>query len=184
MLTIEFGTFPILRTKRLVLRQLVPADAPDLFRLRAHEGTNLYLDRDVPKSVEEMEKMIATITETYNKNEGITWAITLGNENKLIGTAGFWRIDKTNHRAEIGYMLHPDHWQKGIITEALKAVLDHGFREIKFHSVEANLNPDNEASRKTIEKQGFVKEAHFKDNYYHNGIFFDSLIYSKIAPKD
>lgn len=183
MLHVEFRTFPVLKTKRLLLRQIIPSDAHDLFLLRSHEATNLYLDRDLPQSVEEMDKFIAAISETYTNNNGITWAITLANENRLIGTAGFWRIDKTNHRAEIGYMLHPDHWRKGIITEALEAVLDHGFGELKFHSVEANLNPENVASRKTIEKMGFVKEAYFKENYHYNGNFLDSLIYSKIAPK-
>jgi ribosomal-protein-alanine N-acetyltransferase len=66
--------------------------------------------------------------------------------------------------------------------EAIQAVLNYGFSELKLHSVEANINPVNEASRRLLEKNNFVKEAHFKENYYFNGSFSDSAVYSLINP--
>lgn len=64
------------------------------------------------------------------------------------------------------------------MTEALRAMLACGFSKMKIHSVEANINPKNESSRAVLLKCGFVKEAYFRENYYANGQFLDSEIYS------
>lgn len=76
--------------------------------------------------------------------------------NELIGTIGFWKIDKENHWAEIGFLLHLGHQRKGIMQEAVAAVLSYGFSAIKLHSIEANINPANMASKKLLKKNGFV----------------------------
>ena len=68
------------------------------------------------------------------------------------------------------------------MDEAMKGVLQYGFETMKLHSVEANVNPGNNASTKVLEKNGFVKEAYFKENYYYNGKFIDSAIYSLLTP--
>ena len=64
------------------------------------------------------------------------------------------------------------------MMEAAKKTIDFGFREMGLHSIEANINPNNLRSTKMLEKCGFVKEAHFRENYYYDGKFLDSVIYS------
>ena len=91
-------------------------------------------------------------------------------------------MDKENYRAELGYLLHPSHQQKGLMQEAVVAVLLYGFSAIKLHSVEANINPANVASKKLLEKNGFVQEAYFKENFYYNGRFMDAAIYAFLTP--
>jgi len=78
--------------------------------------------------------------------------------------------------------LHFDLQRKGIMQEALIKILDHGFNIMRLHSVEANVNPNNLASIKFLEKNDFIREAYFKENYYFNGRFLDSAIYSLINP--
>ncbi|MNL39613.1 ribosomal-protein-S5-alanine N-acetyltransferase [compost metagenome] len=78
-------------------------------------------------------------------------------------------------------MLHPDHWRKGILSEGLSAVVDFGFNAIGLHSICANINPGNEASRQLLIKHGFVKEAYFKEDYYFEGKFLDSEIYGLLT---
>ncbi|MCO4291627.1 GNAT family N-acetyltransferase [Solitalea sp. MAHUQ-68] len=182
MLTINFGEFPVLHSNRLKLRLIQPSDAQKLFELRSHEQVLKYLDREPPKSVEEITELINQIRNSYFENEGISWVITLAENDTLIGTVGFWKINKEHHRAEIGYMLHPDHWKNGIMTEALNTVLQHGFENIRFHSVEANVNPSNNPSINLLKKLNFVQEAYFKENYYAKGKFLDSVILSLITP--
>lgn len=133
------------------------------------------------KTIEEAQQMITTIHLSEEKNEAITWGISLKDQPKLIGTIGFWRIIKEHYRAEIGYLLHPDHWRKGLVQEALPAVLAYGFDVMQLHSVEANVNPNNKPSIAFLEKNGFVREAHYKENYFYNGQFFDSYIYSMLT---
>jgi ribosomal-protein-alanine N-acetyltransferase len=84
---------------------------------------------------------------------------------------------KPHCRAEIGYSIHPDYWGQGIMTETFKILIEFGFSELKLHSIEANVNPKNVQSIKLLEKIGFKKEAHFRENFLYNGEFLDSLIY-------
>ncbi len=102
----------------------------------------------------------------------------------MIGTIGLWRIDKPHYRAELGYMLQTAHQQKGITSEVLAAVVDYGFKEMKLHSIEAKASPNNAASLKVLDKAGFVREAYFKEDYYFNGQFLDTVVYSLLAPKE
>ena len=88
-----------------------------------------------------------------------------------------------HYRAEIGYMLNPAYQGKGIMSEALSIIIQYGFNNIGLHSIEANANPANQASIKLLEKIGFVREGYFKENYYFNGNFLDSAIYSLICAK-
>jgi len=61
-------------------------------------------------------------------------------------------------------------------------VLDSGFNTMRLHTVEANVNPNNLTSIKFLEKNNFIREAYFKENYYFNGRFLDSVIYSLLNP--
>ena len=77
-------------------------------------------------------------------------------------------------------MLHPAHWRKGIMKEAIHAVVDYGFNILGFHSIEALLSPENIASSMVLERTGFVKEGHLKESFHFNGKFGDTAIYSRL----
>ncbi|MBL7996050.1 GNAT family N-acetyltransferase [bacterium] len=183
MLDINFKLFPLLSTVRLDLRQVRLDDAYSLFGLRSDPRVMKFMDKPLMQSVDEALEAIQKIENAVAANESITWAISLKNEANMIGTIGFWKIIKEHHRAEIGYLLHPDHWGKGLMQEAIVPILNYGFSIMRLHSVEANVNTGNAVSIRFLEKNGFVREAFFKENYYFNGQFLDSYIYSKLAPK-
>lgn len=182
MLELNFSPFPILITERLILRKVEMSDAPEIFFQRSDENMIQYLDRASAKSIDEAITFIKLITDNESKNESVTWALTLKGDNKLIGTICFWRIVPEHFRAEIGYVLHTIYQGKGLMQEAMESVLQYGFSTMKLHSVEANVNPKNTASINLLERNGFIKEAYFKENYFYNGQFLDSAIYSLIAP--
>lgn len=178
MQNLSFTPFPFIRTQRLLLRQINHSDLNEIFFLRFDEQVMKYLDRPRAKSTADVNDFIQKLIDSEKNNEGITWGITLKNEIKLIGTIGFWRIEKEHYRAEIGYTLHPDYWGKGIMQEALSEVVNYGFKVMKLHSIEANVNPENTASIKLLERNGFSREAYYKENYFFNGKFIDTAIYS------
>jgi len=182
MLELNFTPFPTLTTERLILREITLEDAPELFFQRTDDRVMKYIERPRPKSIDDTITFINMITELRNKNEIITWGIALKGEPKLIGTVVFLNFKKEHYRAEFGYALHPDHWRKGVMNEVAEAVINYGFTELKLHSIEANINPENIASQKLLEKKGFVKEAYFKENFYWEGKFQDSVIYSLLTP--
>lgn len=181
MLVTGFSPFPILQTERLLLRQIDLHDAPALYALRSHEAVLKYLDRPRPASQQEILALIELITATWQKSEALSWVLALkGQPQHLIGTIGYWRMQKEHFRAEIGYMLHPDFHRQSLMTEALTAVLDYGFQHMNLHSVEAHVNPENSGSIRLLEKAGFVREAYFRENYFYNGRFLDTAVYGLV----
>jgi ribosomal-protein-alanine N-acetyltransferase len=182
MLTVNFNPFPTLYTSRLQLRQLTTGDVKEIFELRSNKTVMHFIDRPMAVTQDDALVFIQKITDNLHINEGITWAIAFKGEATLIGTIGFWRIDKENHRAEIGYMLQPQHHKKNIMHEAMVITLDYGLNSMRLHSVEANVNPANEASKKLLLKNNFNQEAYFKENYYFKGQFLDTVIYSLLMP--
>lgn len=177
---LEFSPFPELHTPRLHLRRLELTDAPALFRMRSDERVMRFVPRPLQTAVEESVALIEVILTDLHNADGITWAICLRDAPKPIGTIGLWKIDKPNHRAEIGYMLLYDCWGKGYAAEALAAVEAYGFNEMQLHSIEAKLDPAHVASARVLEKCGFLKEAHFRENFLHEGQFLDTLVYGKL----
>ncbi len=182
MLQPDFAIFPVIATRRLLLREITEQDVTDLFLLRSDPSVLKYLDRDPEKSVEEIIRWISSVKNNQQNNDGILWGISLKDDERIIGTICYWRMEKQHYRAEIGYALVPAQQGKGIMDEAMKAVLLYGFKEMKLHSVEANVNPANTGSIKLLERNSFVREAYFRENYHYNGKFLDSAIYSLLTP--
>ena len=181
MLQMKFTPFPQLATERLLLRKIELSDAEALFILRSNMDVLRYIGKEAQKSIKEAEEMIGLFNNAIEKNENMMWGIVFRHEpSVLIGTICLWNFKPENYRAEIGYILHPDHWRKGIMKEAIHKVMDYGFNTLDLHSIEALLSPDNAGSVAVLESCGFIKEGHLKENFYFRGVFSDTLIYSKI----
>lgn len=178
MLTINFHPFKNLETERLFLRRINENDAEEVLALRGNPEIMKYIPRPLAKTKEDALEHIAMIEEKIENNTGINWGITIKGSDKIIGIIGHYRIQPENHRAEIGYMSLPEYNGKGYITEAIKAVVEYGFEEMNLHSIEAVIDPDNIASEKVLQKNGFVKEAHILENELWEGKFWDTVIYS------
>lgn len=180
-LTPAFQPFPVLETDNFLLRAITPEDAPEILAMRSSKELMQYLDRPLAVHINDALALIEKITIAHRENEGITWGVCPKTTNKVMGTMGFWRLDKENYRAEIGYMLHTELQGKGLMREIMNASLEYGFRKLNLHSVEANVKPGNTPSIKLVEKFGFQKEAYFRENFFYNGVFYDSLIYSLLV---
>jgi ribosomal-protein-alanine N-acetyltransferase len=178
MLNINFTPFPILETKRLLLRRVNKDDVNEVFALRSNPETMKYIPRPLVKTIDDALEHIAMIDAKIEGNEGINWAITYKDNPKLVGIIGHYRIKPEHFRAEIGYMILPEYNGQGIVSEAVKEVVEYGFEVMKLHSIEAIIDPENYGSEKVLQKSGFIKEAHFKENEFFEGGFLDSVIYS------
>ena len=181
MLTINFTPFPELRTSRLLLRKLGQTDANEIFFLRSNEDVLRHLGKEPCATIQEAKEFITLINKNIDDNVSILWGIALQEEPSIIiGTICLWNIRPEHYRSEIGYVLHPDHWRKGIMKEAINCIVDYGFNVLNLHSIEALLSPANIGSSAALESTGFVKEAHLKESFYFKGEFNDTIIYSKL----
>jgi [ribosomal protein S5]-alanine N-acetyltransferase len=182
MIDFNFHPFPSIETERLRLRQLVEGDVDILFAMRSDTAVMQYMDMRKVETYTEAKAKLKEMNADIDNNKGITWCINLLDHNDMIGYVSIWRIDLAHFRGEVGYALSPHFWGKGIASEALEAVVKFGFSQLHLHSLEAIINPNNNGSASVLEKQGFVKEGHFKENYYFDGKFLDSVVYSKLSP--
>ncbi len=182
MLTINFSPFPILETERLMLRRVLPSDVKEMFELRSNPETMKYIPRPLVTNYDEALAHIKMMEDKIETNEGINWAITLKGDDKMLGVIGHYRIKPEHYRAEVGYMILPEYHGKGITTEAVQCVVAYGFNTMQLHSIEGVIDPENEASQRVLQKCGFVKEAHFKENEFYDGKFIDAVVYSKLNP--
>lgn len=173
---LNFDPFPVLETERLILRKISIDDAKDVFLLRTNEEAMKYINKPKLTSIDDAKEIIKKM----NDPDRIQWGITLKTSDIIIGTIGYHRIEKEHYRAEIGYMLHPQYWNTGLMSEAIAKVINYGFNEMKLHSMEAIINPGNTISRKILQKFNFSKEAYFKENFFFEGKFYDSEVYSLV----
>lgn len=181
MLVLNFKPFPNIDNERLLLRRIDKNDVQEIFEMRSDAENMKYIPRPLVKNHEEASEHLAMIDSGIEKNEAINWAITIKGSSKLLGIIGFYRTKHEHYRSEIGYMLLPEIHGKGIATEAVGIVVKFGFNQMKLHSIEAVIDPENAASEKVLQKNGFVKEAHLKENEFYEGTFIDSVIYSRLS---
>ena len=175
---IDWRSFPRLETARLVLREIIPTDAGDLFHIFSDEEAMRYWSFRPYTSVDQARGLIERIAEATLAGAGIHWAITLRGDERLVGKCGYNEWRKTHRRGDISYIVAREQRGKGIVSEALGAMLDYGFDHMNLHSVEAGVTPGNDASTRMLQRLGFRLEGHLRENFLTDRGFVDSLIYS------
>ncbi len=158
MLPRSFPHFPELRTARLLLRQIVPADAAEVQKLRSGEALR-YLPHLTEKSIDEHAAWIERVNGQIARNEALQWAITLKERPDLLqGTLCLWNVDPIAKRGEIGYHLATNLYRQGIMSEALSALIDFS-KSIGLTALEAFTMPYNEPSIALLLKFGFARDT-------------------------
>ena len=178
MLKLNFNPFPNLASDRLSFRSLHEDDVQEVFDLRSDKEIMKYIPRPLANDLQDALEHIRMVKEVIEKNEGINWAISLKGESKLIGIIGIYRIKLEDDRGEIGYILSPNYQNQGLISEAIHNIARYAFETLQFHSMEAVIDPENTASERVLIKNGFVKEAHIKENVFWDDQYLDTVIYS------
>ena len=146
-----------LRTPRLILRSFREEDVDAMAQLFANPDFmrfSLGVFTERKKTVEFIEKVMG-----WNR-AGIPsqFAVVPRDEDAIVGYRGFFQHAEVPGEIEIGYRLHPDYWNRGLITEAARAVRDHGFADLELPRVISLIHPENIPSRRVAEKNGMDVE--------------------------
>jgi len=173
--------FPVLTTERLMLSRPVECDMQHIIH---------YLDSDkvysentanmpYPYKEADAEFLIHEVVDKGFENEtDFVFAIRNKENGLIMGLIGIHHWDKANQKAEIGYWLGKEFWNKGYVTEAMAEVLAFGFKVLNLNKMFANFFPHNPASGRVMEKSGMKQEAVLKQEIYKNGKFLDFVRYS------
>ncbi len=174
-------SFPVLETERLLLREIVLADAPALFEIHGNAQLMQWFGSDPLSDVQAAQDLIERFaTWRALPNPGVRWALQVKGEPALIGTCGLFGWNRNWRKCTVGYELHPQNQGKGYMHEALRAALSWGFVSMALNRVEATVDPDNAASIRSLERLGFVREGHFLQHGFWAGRYHDSFQYSML----
>ena len=162
---------PILRTPRLTLRRARQTDLDDLFavfsdpRAMQYWSTLPHADRSVTQS--RLDRMMAHDPLGY---------FIIDRDGQAIGCAGLYDTD------EVGFILHPDHWRKGLVTEAMQAIIPHLFETHATDRLIADIDPRNAGSAATLHKLGFRETHRAARTYFIGGVWSDSAYFALPRP--
>ena len=169
-----FLRFPTLDTPNLRLRALTLADADDLFHILGDPQVTRHYELETLAAVDEAAELIDFFAESFEVERMIRWGIVpkFGEDvGRVIGTCGF--VWLREHRAEVGYDLAQSHWRRGIMREALGAVLDFGFGALDLNRIEALVMRDNVASAGLLHALGFTEEGLLREHDFFKDAFHD-----------
>ncbi len=176
-----FADLPELETPRLLLRKLKLEDAEDMFEYVSDPGVPKDSTWPLHKSIEDSRACINFSLQHYAKKELGEWGVALKETGKLIGTCGFVWWKPEHAKAEIRGALSRKYWSRGLMTEAVAALMDFGFNEMKLHRLEGLCTPTNFASEKVMLKNGMKFEGILRDVVYDKSGFISLKLYSMLS---
>ena len=168
--------FPTIETERLILSQLEEKDIPFIVEYLQHRiYSDLTSNIPYPYTEDDARFWLKMSKEAFENNIGYTFAIR-DKEDHIIGAVGLH--DQEYDKAELGYWIGISYWNKGYVTEAAKAIVDFGFKELGINKIFATHFPHNPASGRIMEKIGMEQEAILKQHIKKDGEYHDLTMYS------
>jgi RimJ/RimL family protein N-acetyltransferase len=165
-------------TARLVLRELAVDDWPVVL---AYQSDPRYLRyyHWFERSESDVRDFVQMLVDqqAVEPRRKFQLAITLAEDGGLIGNCGIRRKPENEWEADIGYELNPEYWGRGYATEAARAIVAFGFRDLALHRVSSWCIADNVASARILEKTGMRREGCLHENEYFKGRWWDTLLF-------
>lgn len=173
-------SFVTLQTKRLILQGLSPEDMYFIFENLPKEEIKKVLGHRSDEDYQAEEKKHKNGYSSYNRSFKL-FLIREKETNAIIGRCGIHNWNTDHRRAEVGYILTDESQKrKGYMTEALEAVISYGFNQLNLNRLEALVGAENTASLRLMAKNRFIQEGVLRKHHFSNGIFEDSLVFSKL----
>ncbi|MGW8390841.1 GNAT family N-acetyltransferase [Pseudoduganella sp. HUAS MS19] len=161
-----------LTTQRLQLRCLRAADVPALYRMFSDPDAMRYWSSAPWDSTQQAEAYLAAAVAGYDSGELLRMGVEV--DGALAGVINLYSFHRQNRRCDIGYMLDRAFWGQGYMQEAMAALIDYAFRELRLHRIEADIDPRNTASAKLLKSLHFVHEGHMRERWIINGEICDT----------
>ena len=179
----NWDSLPIIETNRVRLRWVDENDVDALYRIFSHPevmrywGTPPLADRNAAK------QLVNEIHDGFQRQMALKWGIARRSDDEIIGTTTLFNLNFDNRRCEIGYALDRAEWGKGYMQETLHALLAYAFNRLELHRVEADVDPRNMNSIRTVEKLGFQQEGYLRERWQVNGEIQDALFFGLLRPE-
>jgi ribosomal-protein-alanine N-acetyltransferase len=163
----------VLRTQRLLLRQVTELDGPALFEIFGDEQVTAHYAWDTFTSIEQGHALAEQTARAFRQREALRWGLIPPGSDRIVGTCGYTRWNAESRFAILGYDLARSCWHRGLMTEAVTAVLRFGFEQMELNRVEALVMAGNAASISVLSRVGFTHEGEMRRRVLHRGEFRD-----------
>jgi len=171
-----------LETERLVLRRFVETDVGDMFSNWCNDPeVTKYLTWQPHGDIAVTREFTKTRMENYAKNDFYSWAMELKSTGQVIGTIAVVRQQEDIAMAEIGYAMGKAWWNRGYMSEALRAVVKFFFEEVGMNRIEARHDPRNPGSGRVMQKAGMLYEGALRQADTNNQGICDKACYAILA---
>jgi RimJ/RimL family protein N-acetyltransferase len=168
---------PVLTTERLTLRPLAAGDEAALFSIFSDPEVVRYWSRSAWTDMAQADEMLAAALRDYADGGGLRYGIVITGTGELVGVASLFAFNRDNRRCELGYVLGSRHWGRGYASEALVALLEHAFGALGMNRIEADIDPQNIASGRVLEKLAFRQEGFMPERWIVHGEKADTAFY-------
>ncbi|MEO8103379.1 MAG: GNAT family N-acetyltransferase [Betaproteobacteria bacterium] len=168
-------------TPRVRLRRLTADDVTAIFEMYSHPDVTRYGSAAAYTEIAQAEKRVAEALDHYAKDTAYPLAVMRIADERVIGNCTLWNFHRQNRRAEVGYALARPYWGQGYNHEAMTAMIDFAFREMQLHRLEADIDPRNVPSARTLERLGFHQEGLLRERWIVDGEVSDSALYGLLA---
>ena len=184
MAAFDFSEIPVLETARLRLRRISRSDYDDWLAVFQSPGVIDWLsDFEQAPRPAEIQSIVEWADAVFAAKTGIRWALTLKPDDRLIGSCGFHLLNQAHQYAEIGYELHSDYWRRGLMSEAVGAVMRFCFDSLSLHRLEADTTEGNAASAALLQKLGFSLEGVLRERVFWRGEHHNLWLFSLLEPE-
>ena len=171
-------SYPVIETERLILRGPKQSDLQAIYDVHTDPDVMRYYGVPLYDSLDKAQRDFDWMNKLVAEKTGFRPVITLKDDDVYIGDVGFDNYVKKSNRMELGYILAKKHWGKGLMTEAIRAVLEYGFMEMELNRVQALVDPRNVGSRRVLEKNGFKYEGTLREYEFEIDGYVDLEMYS------
>jgi [ribosomal protein S5]-alanine N-acetyltransferase len=176
-------SFPELETSRLKLIEITEQHTERYFEIMSLDSVTQYYGMESLQRIEQAAGIVRSFKTGFDSKSSMRWGIVIKEMETLIGTVGLNNLQIAQKRAEIGFEIHPDYWNRGYTSEAAKAVIQYAFAELGIYRIGAVTFLDNKASFGLLEKIGFKREGILRGYIHQNGKFNDTYVFSLLAPE-
>src|SRR5215207_8567807 len=170
-------TLPNITTARLLLRWIAEDDTDALYDVFSDPQVMRYWSTPPLSGRDAAAKLQREIAAGNENDAMLKWGVALRDSNHVIGTTTLFNLSLDNGRAELGYAMGRAHWGKGYMHEALQALVSHAFEVMQLRRLEADVDPRNSASIRTLERLGFQREGFLRERWHVEGEIQDALFY-------
>jgi RimJ/RimL family protein N-acetyltransferase len=167
---------PTLAAGRLRLRWLVETDVPALHAIFSDPEVMRYWSSPPLGSPDDAAALLREIHAAFRARRLFQWGIARAADDAVVGTCTIFQLDRAHRRAELGFALGRPHWGQGIAAEALRAAIGFAFDRLALHRLEADVDPRNARSLRTLERLGFRREGLLRERYHLAGEVQDGVM--------